>query len=73
MGSKKSMSSKKKGTHTFFRAEHCAKKSMGSQKKGTHTFGYFFAGTFFLFELKISSNKKKVPGKTDFAGTVFFV
>ena len=44
---------------------------MGFKKKGTHTFGYFFAGTFFLFELIFQFKQKKVPGKTDFAGTVF--
>ena len=98
MGFKKSMSSKKKGTHYFFRAEHCAEKSMGSKKsmsskkQGAHTFfgpnivpkkvwvpkkkelillSTFLPVLFFLFELKISSNKKKVPGKTDFAGTFF--
>ena len=39
-------------------------------KKGTHTFGSFFAATFFSFSVQ---TKKKIPGKTDFAGTLFFV
>ena len=78
-GSKKKYEFQKTGTHTFFEPNIVPKKvwdpkkSMSSKRKGTHTFGDIFAGTFFLFELKISSNKKKVPGKTDFAGTFFFV
>jgi hypothetical protein len=67
MGSKKKYEFQKKGTHTFFGPNIVPKKVWVPKKKEL-----ILLGTFFLFELKISSNKKE-SGKTNFAGTFVFV
>jgi hypothetical protein len=66
MTAQKKMSSEKKRNSYFFGPNI-------APKKGTHTFeGIFLPVLFFLFDLKISSNKDKSTGKICFS-TFFFV
>ena len=66
MTAQKRMRSEKKKELILFRAKHCAK------KRNSYFWRYFFAGIFFLFDLKISSNKNKSTGKICFSTYFLF-